>query len=40
VQPDELDQALRLATTLTWHALTAADATLSSLAAGATRHGA
>jgi hypothetical protein len=40
VQPDELDQALRLATTLTWHALAAADATLSSLAAGATRHGA
>jgi hypothetical protein len=40
VHPDELDQALRLATTLTWHALAAADATLSSLAAGATRHGA
>ncbi len=34
VRPDELDQALRLATTLTWQALTAADATLSSLAAG------
>jgi len=34
VQPDELDQALRLATTLTWHALATADATLSSLAAG------
>ena len=33
VRPDELDQALRLATTLTWQALTAADATLSSLAA-------
>ena len=31
---DELDQALRFATTtLTWQALTAADATLSSLAA-------
>jgi len=34
VHPDELDQALRIATTLTWQALTAADATLSSLAAG------
>jgi hypothetical protein len=34
VHPDELDQALRVATTLTWQALTAADATLSSLAAG------
>jgi hypothetical protein len=34
VHPDELDQALRLATTLTWHALAAADATLSGLAAG------
>ena len=33
VRPDELDQALRLATTLTWQALTEADATLSSLAA-------
>jgi aminopeptidase YwaD len=33
VRPDELDQALRLATTLTWQALIAADATLSSLAA-------
>jgi hypothetical protein len=33
VRPDELDQALRLATTLTWRALAAADATLSSLAA-------
>ena len=33
VRPDELDQALRLATALTWQALTAADATLSSLAA-------
>ena len=32
VRPDELDQALRLATTLTWQALVAADATLSSLA--------
>jgi len=40
VHPDKLDQALRLATTLTWHELAAADATLSSLAAGATRHGA
>ena len=34
VHPEELDQALRLTTTLTWQALTAADATLSSLAAG------
>jgi aminopeptidase YwaD len=34
VRPDELDQALRLATTLTWQALAAADVTLSSLAAG------
>ena len=34
VHPHELDQALRLATTLTWQALAAADATLSSLAAG------
>jgi aminopeptidase YwaD len=34
VRPDELDQALRLATTLTWQALVAADATLSNLAAG------
>jgi hypothetical protein len=34
VHPDELDQALRIATTLTWQALAAADATLSSLAAG------
>ena len=33
VRPGELEQALRLATTLTWQALTAADATLSSLAA-------
>ena len=33
VRPDELDQALRLATTLTWQALTEADAKLSSLAA-------
>ena len=33
VHPEELDYALRLATTLTWHALAAADATLSSLAA-------
>jgi aminopeptidase YwaD len=33
VRPHELDAALRLATTLTWQALTAADATLSSLAA-------
>jgi aminopeptidase YwaD len=34
VHPDELDQALKLATALTWQALAAADATLSSLAAG------
>ena len=34
VHPHELDQALRLASTLTWQALTAADATLSSLAEG------
>jgi hypothetical protein len=33
VHPDELDQALRIAITLTWEALGAADATLSSLAA-------
>ena len=33
VRPDELDQALRLATVLTWQALVAADETLSSLAA-------
>src|SRR5215475_8544149 len=33
VQPKELDQALRIATTLAWQALSAADATLSSLAA-------
>jgi aminopeptidase YwaD len=33
VRPDELDAALRLAATLTWQALVAADATLSSLAA-------
>jgi hypothetical protein len=33
VRPHELDQALGLATTLTWQALTDADATLSSLAA-------
>jgi aminopeptidase YwaD len=32
VQPQELDQALRIATTLAWQALSAADATLSSLA--------
>jgi len=32
VRPDELDHALRLASTLTWQALTAADAMLSSLA--------
>ena len=32
VRPDELDQALRLASTLTWQALAADDATLSSLA--------
>jgi aminopeptidase YwaD len=34
VRPDELDQALRLASTLTWQALAADDATLSSLAEG------
>jgi aminopeptidase YwaD len=34
VRPDELDQALKLATTLTWQALIAADATVSSLAPG------
>jgi len=34
VHPHELDQALRLASTLTWQALAAADATLSSLAKG------
>src|SRR5215813_5465638 len=34
VQPRELDQALRIATTLTGQALATADATLSSLAAG------
>ena len=33
VQPDELDQALRIATTLTWQALGVADATLLSLQA-------
>ena len=33
VRPDELDQALKLASALTWWALTADDATLSSLAA-------
>ena len=33
VHPDELDQALRIAITLTWEALGAADATLLSLAA-------
>jgi hypothetical protein len=33
VHPAQLDQALRLATTLTWQALAAADATLLSLAA-------
>ena len=33
VRPDELDQALRIATTLTWQALGATDATLSSFAA-------
>jgi hypothetical protein len=32
VRPDELDQALRIATTLTWQALGATDATLLSLA--------
>ena len=31
VRPHELDEALRLATALTWQALTAADAMLSSL---------
>jgi aminopeptidase YwaD len=40
VRPDELEQALRLATTLTWQALTADDATLSSLAAGRDKDGA
>src|SRR5262245_44575006 len=34
VRPEELDQALRIATTLTWQALAAADATLLSLRAG------
>jgi hypothetical protein len=34
VHPDELDQALRLATTLTWQALAAPDETPSSLAVG------
>jgi aminopeptidase YwaD len=34
VHPDQLDQALRLATALTWQALTAREATLSSLATG------
>jgi len=34
VRKAELDEALRIATALTWPALTAADATLSSLAAG------
>jgi len=33
VQPDQLDQALRIAAMLTWQALGAADATLLSLAA-------
>jgi hypothetical protein len=33
VRPEELDQALRIATTLTWQALGATDATLLSLAA-------
>src|SRR5215468_2642724 len=33
VKPGELDQAVRIATTLAWQALSAADATLSSLAA-------
>jgi Zn-dependent M28 family amino/carboxypeptidase len=33
VRPDELDEALRLARTLTWEVLTATDATLSNLAA-------
>jgi Zn-dependent M28 family amino/carboxypeptidase len=37
VQPQELDQALRIATTLTWQALGATDATLLSLAAAAGR---
>src|SRR5262249_18289590 len=34
VQPKELDQALRIATALAWQALSAADASLSSLTAG------
>jgi aminopeptidase YwaD len=34
VHPDQLDQALSLATALAWQALAAGDATLSSLAAG------
>jgi len=34
VRPGELDHAVRIATALTWQALTAADATLSSLRAG------
>jgi aminopeptidase YwaD len=34
VRPDELDQALKLATMLTWRALTDTDTTLSSLATG------
>src|SRR5262249_11364431 len=34
VRPEELDQALRIATTLTWQALAAADATPLSLRAG------
>jgi Zn-dependent M28 family amino/carboxypeptidase len=33
VRPEELDQALRIATTLTWQALAAADATLLSVQA-------
>jgi hypothetical protein len=33
VHPEELDQALRIATTLTWQALAAADATLLSVQA-------
>jgi Zn-dependent M28 family amino/carboxypeptidase len=37
VRPDELDQALRIATTLTWQALGATDATLLSLAAAGGR---
>src|SRR5215469_5378551 len=37
VRPQELDQALRIATTLTWQALGATDATLSSLAAAVGR---